>query len=83
MSSAGDKSMANEGGGVILDFWLVVVILLSFVVVFVVFDVGLEEWREIVKENSWEGDEEDEGGEAGEIVTCCFEEEEEDCGGDF
>lgn len=59
MSSAGDKSMANEGGLLVLSGMAV---------------EGLE-WREIVKENSWEGEEEDEGGEAvrdGTAADCCF-----------
>ena len=46
MSSAGDRSTAREGG--VLD--------LSWIVVLEV------EWREIVKENSWEGEEDGEGG---------------------
>lgn len=45
MSSAGVKSIANEGRGLALSTW-----------------AGW--WRESVKENSWEGDEEVEGGEA-------------------
>lgn len=49
MSSAGDKSMAIDGG----DFVL----------------LSEEEWTEIVKENSWDGDDDDEGEEVEEFIV--------------
>lgn len=34
---------------------------------------AVEEWREIVKENSWEGDDDDEGGEDLVLVVVSIE----------
>lgn len=63
MSSAGDKSIAIEGGALVLSG----TVLLE------------EEWREIVKENSWEGEEDAEGGEAGDIDDGCLSAEASSC----
>lgn len=57
MSSAGDRSSASEGGDG-LDLSLVVVEEL--------------EWREIVKENSWAGEEDGEEEEEGWIEWVVF-----------
>lgn len=62
MSSAGDKSSASEGGDGFDLSWIVVEEL---------------EWREIVKENSWVGEEEDGEEEEGwwlflsMVFWCC------------
>lgn len=59
ISSAGDKSMAAANGGGGEDL---VLLSGSF--------AAVEGWREMVKENSWEGDDEAEG----ELMSCpcCF-----------